>query len=332
MATSAIGNQKTIQQIIDDSAKKTSDRNTGDLGKDDFLNLLVTQLKYQDPMNPLDDKEFIGQMAQFSALEQMQNLNSSMSQSQAYSLVGKYIKASYMDEATKEMVNVEGDVASVKVSGGKTFVVVGGKEVPVDKVSEVTEGTAQRYGDINQYANIIGMQAKGFVYNKSNGELVTVSGLVKSIQLGTNEDYAVVDDVNVRISGVADGSTSTDPNYVKDYLAKNVGKEIDVFIKDAETGGNVAVTAKLEKYTVNADGSIDAVLDDLNIPVASIHNLTPGQQTSNEEALLNEILDQLKNTSSTTTQNSSTTTGSSNTSVDNNGSTDSSGGSIEENQ
>lgn len=48
------------------------------LDKDSFMLLLVSQFKYQDPLNPMDDKEFISQMAQFSSLEQMMNMNESM--------------------------------------------------------------------------------------------------------------------------------------------------------------------------------------------------------------------------------------------------------------
>lgn len=52
------------------------------LGKDAFLKLMITQMKYQDPLDPMDNKDSIAQMAQFSALEQMQNLNSLMNVSQ----------------------------------------------------------------------------------------------------------------------------------------------------------------------------------------------------------------------------------------------------------
>lgn len=48
------------------------------MGKDAFLELLVTQLKNQDPLNPVEDKEMLAQMAQFSSLEQMQNMNKAM--------------------------------------------------------------------------------------------------------------------------------------------------------------------------------------------------------------------------------------------------------------
>ncbi len=69
------------------------------LDKDDFLKLLVTQLSHQDPTQPMEDREFIAQMAQFSALEQMTNLNREFSQmakmfasGQAIQLLGKTVE------------------------------------------------------------------------------------------------------------------------------------------------------------------------------------------------------------------------------------------------
>src|SRR3954469_25240274 len=68
------------------------------LGKDDFLKLLVTQLQHQDPMNPVDDKDFMGQMAQFTSVEQLTNMAtavdrmSTASQStQSIALIGKTV-------------------------------------------------------------------------------------------------------------------------------------------------------------------------------------------------------------------------------------------------
>ena len=56
---------------------KTNNRNDA-LGKDAFLQLLVTQMQYQDPLDPQDNSEYLSQLAQFSALEQMSNVSSSL--------------------------------------------------------------------------------------------------------------------------------------------------------------------------------------------------------------------------------------------------------------
>jgi flagellar basal-body rod modification protein FlgD len=72
-----------------------------ELGKDAFLKLLIAELSNQDPMNPMDDREFISQMAQFSSLEQMTNMTkeleglSSMSQYSAVNYVGTEVAFSY---------------------------------------------------------------------------------------------------------------------------------------------------------------------------------------------------------------------------------------------
>lgn len=70
-------NNTIRQTMLEDLNKPRKVNQNSDLGKDAFLKLLVTQLQNQDPLDPVDDREFISQMAQFSSLEQMQNLNSS---------------------------------------------------------------------------------------------------------------------------------------------------------------------------------------------------------------------------------------------------------------
>ncbi|WP_324280535.1 flagellar hook assembly protein FlgD [Borreliella garinii] len=101
--------------------------NKVNLGKDDFLKLLITQLRYQDPTNPMKDKEFISQMAQFSALEQMTNmsksfekLSSSLGIRRDLDLLGKVIKFQHGDgEVVKGRVtNIKtGTIPQVMVNG-----------------------------------------------------------------------------------------------------------------------------------------------------------------------------------------------------------------------
>ncbi len=68
-----------ISQSSTEAVWSTGTNNS--MGKEDFLQLLITQMKNQDPMSPLDNSDFAAQLAQFSSLEQLSNLNTSMTQS-----------------------------------------------------------------------------------------------------------------------------------------------------------------------------------------------------------------------------------------------------------
>lgn len=114
------------------------------LGKDDFLKLLVTQLTYQDPLDPVGDQEFIAQLAQFSALEQMQNVSKGIERltemqawigglSQAASLIGRSVVVT--DVETGE--SVEGVVSAARIAEGVPIVVVDGEEHSLWAVTEV---------------------------------------------------------------------------------------------------------------------------------------------------------------------------------------------------
>ncbi|MFV9567463.1 flagellar hook capping FlgD N-terminal domain-containing protein [Thermoanaerobacter mathranii] len=108
------------------------------LGKDDFLKLLVAQLKNQNPLNPMDDKEFIAQLAQFSTLERMQNLNTNFSAVRAINLLGKNIYATVTDN-NGESKAVEGKVDAVYKQNEEYFLEVNGIDVPLDAVTAVSE-------------------------------------------------------------------------------------------------------------------------------------------------------------------------------------------------
>jgi flagellar basal-body rod modification protein FlgD len=69
-----------IYKFEDQKNTTTTDKPKNDLDKDAFLRLLTTQLANQDPLNPMEDREFIAQLAQFSSLEQMQTLNKTTEQ------------------------------------------------------------------------------------------------------------------------------------------------------------------------------------------------------------------------------------------------------------
>jgi flagellar basal-body rod modification protein FlgD len=84
------GDQIKASNLDNAGKQKIFDNSSKALGKQDFLNLLVTQLRFQDPMQPTENTEFVAQLAQFSSLEGTQNINTSIEDlgKQIASLVG----------------------------------------------------------------------------------------------------------------------------------------------------------------------------------------------------------------------------------------------------
>lgn len=119
-----------------------------DLGKDAFLQILVAQMANQDPLSPTSDTEFIAQMAQFSSLEQMQNMNASMQTQMTYSYLGKDVASNFIVDGDGNLYrqDVLGVVEAVVKRGGKDYLQVhdyySGESylVPPDQVSATMGG------------------------------------------------------------------------------------------------------------------------------------------------------------------------------------------------
>lgn len=128
---------------------------TNELGKDDFLKLLVAELQHQDPTNPMQDRDFIAQMSQMSSLEQMNNissgflkLNSLINSMSASELLGKDVE---INDGTSQ---IKGTVESV-IKGEYPQVLVGGKYFDYSQVQKVTVNKNYQHTDSSVGVNNI---------------------------------------------------------------------------------------------------------------------------------------------------------------------------------
>jgi flagellar basal-body rod modification protein FlgD len=126
----------TAKNVGSDGTAKASDSLSN---KNQFLMLLVNELRNQDPTAPTDQKETLSQLAQFSQLEQMQNLNQTLSASNGFSqvsqsatLIGKTVST-----ATDTSAGISGVVSSVSLSGGKTYLHVGTQDVDASTITGI---------------------------------------------------------------------------------------------------------------------------------------------------------------------------------------------------
>ncbi|MCC6419036.1 MAG: flagellar hook capping protein [Gemmataceae bacterium] len=114
------------------------------LGQNDFLKLLIAQLQNQDPLQPVDNAEFIAQMAQFSTLNAVLQMNTNFANlltlqglTQGSSLIGKTVTYSAGDPPRTQ----EGQVDSIALDKGNVQLVIDGVNVDLNQIQSVTGGT-----------------------------------------------------------------------------------------------------------------------------------------------------------------------------------------------
>lgn len=146
---SSIEKIKTAREVdyINKSLMKDGKKPVKELGKDDFLKLLITELQHQDPTNPMQDREFIAQMAQFSSLEQLLNFNQGMSKllervsfQSSFNLLGMNVELESANAIGEDgqMKRITGAVQAVTKNGEDIFVRVNGEDYPVNSIIRVS--------------------------------------------------------------------------------------------------------------------------------------------------------------------------------------------------
>jgi flagellar basal-body rod modification protein FlgD len=147
MANSVTGTGATWPNY---SSRNTSGNgeNSNVLGKDQFLKILITQLRNQDPAAPMQDREFIAQMAQFTSLEQMMNMGNEIkmlrqSLGLASSVIGQQVTWMTYDEAGKPTGEQAGVVEAIIMRDGAQLAKVNGQEVNLENITKIEAITAE---------------------------------------------------------------------------------------------------------------------------------------------------------------------------------------------
>ena len=206
MATSSVAS--AITQANNEFNSVVGKQNGGaNLDKNAFMLLLVTQFKYQDPLNPMDDKEFVSQMAQFSSLEQLINLNTSMTSLTTATNNEQMINAtSYIG---KQVTVTGNSIGKVTDSTAKTTSITTFRYAPNDAVASGTITVRDSENNVI-YTETVGAKASGTTYDfnwngKDSSGTVTADGVYTvNLALLNAKGEAVIADqvVDAKVTGV----------------------------------------------------------------------------------------------------------------------------------
>jgi len=279
MAVNSTTGSTTVEQAQGymKSNSTTTKAPTNDLGKDAFLELLMTQMQYQDPLNPMDNTQMVAQLAQFSSLEQMNNLYKSAAYSQGVEMIGKNITATVFNDATNQYDYVEGAVEAAMVKKGNVYLTVGETDVPIEKVETVKEGTTSPINSVNN--NISASQALTMIdktvqaiisetkTDTATGTKTTtyeyIEGKVGTVKMISGTPMLVVGNKEIYLSEVS--GISRDPMLL--------GKRISTYSDDKLVMGmveDVKVTKDSVKLIIN---SKEVAVDNLADVITALANV-----------------------------------------------------------
>ena len=148
---------KFVENNSVQSLAKEKEKNkacNSNMDKDAFLQLLVAQMKYQDPLEPTSNTEYIAQFATFSELEQMQNMSATLELSRASSLIGQTVLLDVTDSEGRTRT-VQGNVDYVIYENGKAYLSIGGEPYSLDDLTTVADKKyLEAYGVAVDFMNL----------------------------------------------------------------------------------------------------------------------------------------------------------------------------------
>ena len=198
-----VENGKIVETASQTSVKNSTKSSNNGMDKEAFLQLLVAQMKYQDPLEPTSNTEYISQYAQFSQVEQMQNMSNSMDLQRASALVGKevYIKTTTSSGDTKL---VQGRVDYVSYENNKAYLYINEQKYSIDDLDSVVDA---------EYLD---------AYNKAYNFTVKLNKLpnVNGIDSGDGE---TIDELEKEYNDMSD--------YEKSFLAKDTVNSLNKYIE-----------------------------------------------------------------------------------------------------
>ena len=147
MAVGAVIKDGVIQETTSQSSVQQAASTGNGMDKDAFLQLLVAQMKYQDPLQPTSNTEYISQYATFSQVEQMQNMSATMELTRASAMVGELVSVK-STSTSGEVTEVEGIVEYVSYENNKAYVSIDGTLYSADDVVAVIDQQYQSAYDL----------------------------------------------------------------------------------------------------------------------------------------------------------------------------------------